>query len=182
MGEVQISDIKLTAKQQKFADEYLVDLNATQAAIRAGYSKKTAKVIGNENLTKPDIERYIAIKQKEISKETGITRDRWLKELEGLSFSKLTDIIDFNDQEVTIKSQDEIPEHALGAISSIQITTTKINSKTTEQKINLKLHPKLPALQTLGQALGFTTEQDLGNEGKVNQFYQQINNYMTGET
>ena len=50
---------ELTAKQQTFCDEYLIDLNATQAAIRAGYSKKTAKSIGQENLTKPDIAEYI---------------------------------------------------------------------------------------------------------------------------
>ena len=49
----------LTDKQRKFCDEYLVDLNATQAAIRAGYSKKTANVIGHENLTKPYIREYI---------------------------------------------------------------------------------------------------------------------------
>lgn len=50
---------KLTAKQQRFCDEYLIDLNATQAAIRAGYSEKTARSIAAENLTKPDIQEYI---------------------------------------------------------------------------------------------------------------------------
>lgn len=50
---------KMTAKQQRFCDEYLIDLNATQAAIRAGYSKKTATVIAAENLTKPNIKEYI---------------------------------------------------------------------------------------------------------------------------
>lgn len=50
---------KLTPKQQRFADEYLVSLNATQAAIRAGYSQKTAEVIASENLTKPNISAYI---------------------------------------------------------------------------------------------------------------------------
>lgn len=50
---------KMTAKQQRFCDEYLIDLNATQAAIRAGYSEKTAKAMGCENLTKPDIKEYI---------------------------------------------------------------------------------------------------------------------------
>ena len=49
----------LTEKQQLFCDEYLIDLNATQAAIRAGYSEKTARKIGSENLTKPDIRAYI---------------------------------------------------------------------------------------------------------------------------
>ena len=58
---------KLTAKQRRFCDEYLIDMNAAQAAIRAGYSKKTAKQIGQENLTKPDLQEYIAerMKQKE---------------------------------------------------------------------------------------------------------------------
>lgn len=49
----------MTEKQKRFCDEYLIDLNATQAAIRAGYSAKTAKAIGCENLTKPDLRAYI---------------------------------------------------------------------------------------------------------------------------
>lgn len=49
----------LTAKQQRFVEEYLVDLNATQAAVRAGYSKKTAGAIGGENLEKPEIQEAI---------------------------------------------------------------------------------------------------------------------------
>lgn len=49
----------MTKKQKRFADEYLIDCNATQAAIRAGYSAKTARSIGQENLTKPDIKTYI---------------------------------------------------------------------------------------------------------------------------
>lgn len=49
----------MTKKQKRFADEYLIDLNATQAAIRAGYSPKTARQIGQEILTKPDIKSYV---------------------------------------------------------------------------------------------------------------------------
>ena len=60
---------KLSAKQEQFCREYLVDLNATQAAIRAGYSAKTAAVIGNENLIKPYIaERIAALKQERADK------------------------------------------------------------------------------------------------------------------
>ncbi len=65
--------MKLTQKQQRFCEEYIVDLNATQAAIRAGYSKRTAKVIAYENLTKPYISDFIASLMKEISDKTGIT-------------------------------------------------------------------------------------------------------------
>ena len=65
---------KLTAKQQRFCDEYLIDLNATQAAIRAGYSKKTARAIGNENLMKPDIKKYIDERMAE--KEAALIADQ----------------------------------------------------------------------------------------------------------
>ena len=50
---------KLTARQERFCREYIIDYNATKAAVRAGYSEKTAKSIGSENLTKPDIRTYI---------------------------------------------------------------------------------------------------------------------------
>ena len=64
-----VAEKKLTAKQQRFCDEYLIDLNATQAAIRAGYSEKTAKQIANENLTKPDIKNYIQERMEQKEKE-----------------------------------------------------------------------------------------------------------------
>jgi phage terminase small subunit len=66
---------KLTAKQEMFCREYLIDLNATQAAIRAGYSKDTANVIGCENLTKPNIQEYIHILVEERKKRVEITAD-----------------------------------------------------------------------------------------------------------
>jgi len=63
-------DIKLTDKQQKFCEEYMVDLNATQAAIRAGYSEDTASVIGCQNLTKVNVAERIAELKAKISAET----------------------------------------------------------------------------------------------------------------
>lgn len=66
---------KLTAKQERFVAEYLIDLNATQAAIRAGYSEKTASAIGHENLNKPEIAAAIAAKQAKLSEKTEITAE-----------------------------------------------------------------------------------------------------------
>lgn len=62
--------MKLTDKQKRFCEEYLIDCNATQAAIRAGYSERTAKSIGAENLTKPDLQNYIAELMNEVKKDT----------------------------------------------------------------------------------------------------------------
>jgi phage terminase small subunit len=72
---------KLTAKQQRFCDEYLIDLNATQAAIRAGYSEKTAAVIATENLRKPNIQEYIEKRMSEKEEELIAKQDEVLKYL-----------------------------------------------------------------------------------------------------
>lgn len=72
---------KLTDKQQRFVEEYLIDLNATQAAIRAGYSADTAAVIGCENLTKPNIQFAISEAQKQRYQRTQITQDEVLNRL-----------------------------------------------------------------------------------------------------
>ena len=63
----------LTPKQQRFVEEYLIDLNATQAAIRAGYSEKTAREIGSENLTKPNIAKAIQEAQSRLSNKAQVT-------------------------------------------------------------------------------------------------------------
>lgn len=73
--------VKLTAKQKRFCDEYLIDLNATQAAIRAGYSKKTAKQIGQQNLTKLDIKEYIDSRMAEKESELIADQNEVLKYL-----------------------------------------------------------------------------------------------------
>lgn len=72
--------MKLTEKQKRFCDEYLIDLNATQAAIRAGYSKKTAFIIANENLKKPYIKGYI---------------DERLKQLEDKRIAKADEVLQY---------------------------------------------------------------------------------------
>lgn len=74
----------LTPKQQRFVEEYQIDFNATQAAIRAGYSKRTAKQIATENLSKPVISKAIKVKQSELSERTGFTLDKLDAELMSL--------------------------------------------------------------------------------------------------
>jgi phage terminase small subunit len=87
---------KLTEKQKRFVEEYLVDLNATQAAIRAGYSARRADVIGYENLRKPDIKEAIAKAQATRSERTQITADYVLKRLVEIDQMDVLDIVDEN--------------------------------------------------------------------------------------
>ena len=74
----------LTLKQQRFADEYIISGNATQAAILAGYSKKTARSIGQENLTKPDIKKYIDERLDELESSKIAKQEEILKYLTSL--------------------------------------------------------------------------------------------------
>jgi phage terminase small subunit len=73
--------VKMTDKQMRFCDEYLIDLNATQAAVRAGYSKRTANRIGTENLSKPVIKEYIAARMAEKQSKLIADQDEVLKYL-----------------------------------------------------------------------------------------------------
>ncbi len=73
--------MKLTAKQKIFCDEYIISLNATQAAIKAGYSKKTARKIAAENLTKPVIQNYISERMKQKESSLIATQDEVLQYL-----------------------------------------------------------------------------------------------------
>lgn len=76
-----MAEKKLTAKQRRFCDEYLIDLNATQAAIRAEYSRKSARVIGQENLLKPAVKAYIQQRMDEKEKELIADQNEVLKYL-----------------------------------------------------------------------------------------------------
>ena len=86
---------KLTPKQQAFVEEYLIDLNATQAAIRAGYSKKTARQIAEQNLSKLDIQNAISNAQRERSARTNITQDAVLKRYWSIATANPNDLVVF---------------------------------------------------------------------------------------
>ena len=91
---------KLTKKNEVFCEEYLIDLNATQAAIRAGYSVESAGSIGSELLKKPEIRARIETAMAERSKRTGINADRVLRELGRIAFVDPSDVIDMTTAEV----------------------------------------------------------------------------------
>jgi hypothetical protein len=155
----------LTLKQKMFIDEYLVDLNATQAAIRAGYSPKTAKDIASQNLAKLNIRIEIDKRMAERSKRVGMNADRVLQELGKLAFVKIEDVIDFETGRIkpTATSDD------LAAIQSIKI---KPGEYGTEREI--KFYDKKATLELLGKHLGlWTDKQEIEHTGSV-QFVDDI--------
>lgn len=135
----------MTKKQQRFVEEYLIDLNATQAAIRAGYKPDNAQQMGSENLSKPVISAAIAKAMAERSKRTGINQDRVLHELARIGFAKITDVIDPD----TAKILPDASEDDLACIQSIKIKPGEFG---TEREV--KLYDKKAALIELGKHLG----------------------------
>lgn len=145
---------KLTEKQQRFVDEYLIDLNATQAAIRAGYSVKTAKDIGCQNLAKLNIQQAISEKMAERSKRTGVNQDRIVLELAKIAFVNAADVIDSDD--ATIKEGATADDTA--AIQSVKVKLIP-GKKGEGVEREIRLNDKLKALELLGKHLGMWNDK-----------------------
>lgn len=155
--------MKLTAKQIRFVDEYMVDFNATQAAIRAGYKAKTAHVIGAENLRKPKIAEEIARRQKDLQRRTEVTQDRVVKELARVAFADATDYACV--ETLTYENED-------GTVSPVQIVSPKDTDTLSDDQraaiagikhgangIEVKLHDKIKALELLGRHIGMFNDK-----------------------
>lgn len=144
---------KLTDKQQCFVDEYLIDLNATQAAIRAGYSAKTADQQGSRMLTNVKVKQAVAEKQAQRSKRTGVNQDRVVLELAKVAFAKMTDIVDSKGR---IK-EDASPDD-LACIESIKYKESD-NEYGGSVEREVKIASKLKALELLGKHLGMWSDK-----------------------
>lgn len=145
---------KLTPKQQTFVDEYLVDLNATQAAIRAGYSVRRASEIGHQLLQKTTVKHAIDKAMAERSRRTGITQDRVLRELAKVAFVNATDVI--NMDEATIRGDANREDTA--AIASVKVKTIPGEDGDIVER-EVKMCDKLKALELLGKHLGMFTDK-----------------------
>lgn len=136
----------MTDKQERFCEEYMIDLNATQAAIRAGYSPKTANEQGSQLLAKLSIQNRIAQLQAEQSRRTGVSADRVVRELAKIAFVNAADLID--PKTASLKS--DASHDDLAAVQSVKVKT--FGEDGLEQEV--KLADKLRALDLLGKHLG----------------------------
>jgi phage terminase small subunit len=116
----------LEPKQQAFCEEYIIDFNGTQAAIRAGYSERTAGSIASENLQKPEIQAEIQHQIENRSKRTEITQDRVLLEIARLAFNDPRKAFDDNGNLLPVQ---QWPDDVAAAISSIKVTEQRIDNE-----------------------------------------------------
>lgn len=136
-------------KHNRFIEEYLIDLNATQAAIRAGYSPKTAGVQGAKLLKIPKIAHAIAKAEAERSKRTGINQDRVVMELAKVAFADVSRALNTRTGEI----MDNAPPEDLAAIQQVKIKQME-GDKGSSYECEIKLSDKTRALELLGKHLG----------------------------
>lgn len=147
-------ELSLTAKQVRFCEEYLIDLNGTRAAIRAGYSKNSAAVIAAENLIKPNIQDYLSLRQKELQEQTGITQKRVLEEYAKVAF---LDIRKFYTVDGALRSIHDLDDQSAGALAGVEVYEERANNDDSEvigQTKKIKTYDKVKALDSLGRHLG----------------------------
>ncbi|HAE67583.1 MAG TPA: terminase small subunit [Sphingobacterium sp.] len=143
----------MTDKQERFVQEYLIDLNATQAAIRAGYSERTAGQIGEQNLKKLEIQNAIHVAQQEISKRNDITIDRVLNEYAKIAFSDVRNILTTDGGLKDAFEWDDETAGAVASIKSFEVTSPEGEKLGTNREI--KMYDKLRALDSIGKHPGF---------------------------
>ncbi len=148
---------KLTPKQARFVNEYLVDLNATQAAIRAGYKPKAAAQTAAENLRKPQIQQAIQEAREDQEARTQITADRVLRELAEIAFADAGDYQTVEGDELVLRDSEQIPEAKRRAIQGYR------RGKFGPEVV---LADKIKALELIGKHLGmFERTEDVDSQG-----------------
>jgi phage terminase small subunit len=184
--------MKLNPKQLRFCQEYVADLNATQAAIRAGFKERSAKVTACRLLTKANIQSKIQELQKKISDRLEITPDMIIQELASIGFAKITDYVkviqpkslddimnDVDAGRINVpypgEEDDENEEKEQVNFSAVEVFDTEkmknINAiasiKQGRNGIEVKLHDKVRALENIGRHLGMWNDKiDHTTKGK----------------
>ena len=164
----------LSAKKTRFIEEYLVDLNASAAILRAGYQSKNPDVDGYKLLVNPSIQKELQKAMDERSKRTGITADRVLKEIASIADDDISNYLDFRTEKVQVGIEDNIPIYEYKTIADLKDSRT-INTKNISEisigkdgQFKFKLYCRDEALVNLGKHLKLFTEKlEIGNpDGK----------------
>ncbi len=154
--------MSLTAKQERFVAEYLVDLNATQAAIRAGYSEKTATEQGSRLLTNVKVQEAIAKGQNKTAEKLEITKDRIVEELAKIGFSNMLDYMRAGNDGDPYLDFSNLTREQAAALAEVTVEDFKDGrgeDARDVRRIKFKLHDKKGALVDLAKMLGFMVEK-----------------------
>lgn len=155
---------KLTPKQERFVDEYLKDLNATQAAIRAGYAPKHAHTIASQLLSKTQVSEEISIRRKAMADNCGITRDRVIKEMARLAFFDARKFFDDDGNPIHISKLDD---DAAAAINGLDVSAVGNAEMGIGQVLKYKIPDKNKALENLAKILGYMDREKAKEQDSI---------------
>lgn len=136
----------LTSQQRLFVSEYLIDRNAKQAAIRAGYSAKTAEVQGSRLLSKDKVKELVVKKMTKLEEKIGLTAEMAMREVKAIATSNVMDGMEYdpNTREFSFKAPDEVPVEFWKAAQEITVMHSATGTGTVYR---VKMHPKIQALK-----------------------------------
>ena len=155
--------MKLPPMQDRFVDEWLIDFNGTQAAIRAGYSERSARRIAGRLLTKDNIQREISRRQKDLQRRTEVTQDRVVKELARIAFADMTDYAQVETRMIEKDDGTELSYQAVTLTETAELSADQraaiAGIKQGVNGVEVKLHDKIKALELLGRHIGMFNDK-----------------------
>ncbi|MBF0481705.1 MAG: terminase small subunit [Desulfovibrionaceae bacterium] len=160
----------MNAKRMVFVKEYLIDLSAAKAAIRAGYSKNSAFRIGYQLLQKKCVKDAIKVEMEERSRRTEISADRVLMELAKIGFCNLADFVTIQDDGIPILDFSRTDRDKMASLSEITQDTYfegRDDKAVPVKKTRVKLHDKVKSLHLLGNHLGIFRENAGGDDAPM---------------
>lgn len=137
----------LTSRQQRFVEEYLLDLNATQAAIRAGYAPANADKQGWQQLEKPRVSAAIQKAKAARTERTNVTADKVVRELARVGFSDVQSVARVTDEGIAVRLSEDWTEDDSRCVQSIGESFDKSGRR----QVTVKLHDKMRALEALAK-------------------------------
>lgn len=155
----------LSAKQARFVEEYLVDLNATEAAKRAGYSPGSAHVQGHRLLSDDKIQAELKRRQQARQERTEITQDRVLQGLAAVAFGDMRKLFDENGELIQIA---DLPDDAAAMLAGADIVTVEKGEGAVEHVAKIRTNDRMRAFEMLGRHLGmFNDKLDVNMTGDL---------------
>lgn len=155
--------VKLTVKQKRFVDEYLVDFNGTQAAIRAGYATRSAEVTAAKLLRNAKVQAEISRRQQDLQRRTEVSQDRVVKELMRVAFADATNYVQVQPRTIVGADGKEIVIQAVVLTATAELTDEERAAisqiKQGANGIEVKMYDKLRALELLGRHIGMFNDK-----------------------
>ena len=155
--------MKLPPMQDRFVDEWLIDFNGTQAAIRAGYSERSARSIAGRLLTKDNIQREISRRQKDLQRRTEVSQERVVKELARVAFADATDYVQVETRTVEKNDGTELSYQTVTLTETAELSADQraaiAGIKQGANGVEVKLHDKIKALELLGRHIGMFNDK-----------------------